>query len=174
MDALERMSRCGIVSVVVMEEASDAVDTARALLAGGVDVMEITLRTPAALDAIRLVSEACPEMLVGAGTVITVEQCRAAVEAGARFIVSPGFDSEVVQWCLEHDVSITPGCVTPTEITAALKLGLRVLKFFPAKVYGGLTAMKALSAPFGGVRFVPTGWNDWNLSLIHISEPTRR
>lgn len=91
------MSRCGIVSVVVMEEASYAVDTARALLAGGVDVMEITLRTPAALDAIRLVSEACPEMLVGAGTMITVEQCRAAVEAGARFIVSPGFDSEVVQ-----------------------------------------------------------------------------
>ena len=119
--------------------------------------MEITLRTAAAADAIAAVAQGCPDMLVGAGTVITLEQCRKAVACGARFIVSPGFDGEVVRWCVEHGVAVTPGCVTPTEIMAAMKLGLKVLKFFPANVYGGLTAMKALSGPFGGVKFIPTG-----------------
>ena len=132
MDTFERFSHAGIVPVVVIDHAGDALPTARALLDGGVDVMEITFRTDAAAGAIRAVSEGCPEMLVGAGTVITLAQCRQAVEAGARFIVAPGYDEEVVSWCVEKGVPILPGCVTPTEIMAAMKHGLTVLKFFPA------------------------------------------
>ena len=135
----------------------DAVATANALLAGGVDVMEITFRTAAAADSIKAVAESCPDMLVGAGTVITLEQCKQAVGCGAKFIVSPGFDEEVVRWCVENGIAVTPGCVTPSEIMAAMKLGLTVVKFFPAGVYGGLSAMKALSGPFGGIKFIPTG-----------------
>lgn len=157
MDTLERFSRAGIVPVVVIDHAADALPTARALLDGGVDVMEITFRTEAAPEAIRAVAEGCPEMLVGAGTVVTLDQCRQAVEAGAKFIVAPGYDEEVVSWCVDQGISILPGCVTPTEIMAAMKHGLKVLKFFPAGVYGGLSAMKALSGPFKGVKFVPTG-----------------
>ena len=157
MDTFERFSHAGIVPVVVIDHAGDALPTARALLDGGVDVMEIPFRTDAAAGAIRAVSEGCPEMLVGAGTVITLAQCRQAVEAGARFIVAPGYDEEVVSWCVEKGVPILPGCVTPTEIMAAMKHGLTVLKFFPAGVYGGLSAMKALSGPFKGIKFVPTG-----------------
>ena len=157
MDVLERIGLAGIAPVVVLEEAERAVPTARAMLEGGMDVMEITFRTDAAPEAIRLIAEQCPEMLVGAGTIITLDQCRQAVELGAKFIVTPGFDQEVVSWCVEHQVPVVPGCVTPSEIMAAMKLGLRVLKFFPAAVYGGLAAMKALSGPFGSVKFIPTG-----------------
>ena len=157
MNALERLRNAGVVPVVVLERAEDAVPAARAMLAGGVDVMEITFRTAAAAEAIRNVAAECPEMLVGAGTVLTVEQCEKAVALGAKFIVSPGFDAEIVDWCVERGVAVAPGCVTPTEIMAALKRGLSVVKFFPANVYGGLSGMKALSAPFGGVRFIPTG-----------------
>lgn len=150
----------GVVPVVVLDDAKDAVPTANALLAGGVNVMEITFRTAAAADSIKAVAESCPKMLVGAGTVVTLDQCKNALGYGAKFIVSPGFDPEVVSWCVERNVPITPGCVTPTEIMAAMKLGLNVVKFFPAGVYGGLKAMKALSAPFGSVRFIPTGGVD--------------
>ena len=122
--------------------------------------MEITFRTAAAAGSIKAVTENCPEMLVGAGTVITLDQCKQALECGAKVIVSPGFDPEVVSWCVERNIPITPGCVTPTEIMAAMKLGLNVVKFFPAGVYGGLKAMKALSAPFGGIKFIPTGGVD--------------
>ena len=145
MDVLTRLERSGVVPVVVLDDAKDAVPTAKALLAGGVDVMEITFRTAAAADSIRAVSEQCPDMLVGAGTVITLAQCEQAVACGAKFIVAPGFDPEVVSWCVERGIAVTPGCVTPTEIMAAMKLGLHVVKFFPANVYGGLTAMKSLS-----------------------------
>ena len=157
MDVLARMRTCGIVPVVVLESAEDAVATAKAMLSGGVDLMEITFRTAAAPESIRRVAAEVPDMLVGAGTVVTLEQCKQAVECGARFIVSPGYDEEVVSWCCENGVPVTPGCVTPTEIMAALKHGLKVLKFFPANVYGGLSALKALSGPFGGVKFIPTG-----------------
>jgi 2-dehydro-3-deoxyphosphogluconate aldolase/(4S)-4-hydroxy-2-oxoglutarate aldolase len=160
MELIERMGNCAVVPVVVLDDAKDAVPTAKALLAGGIDVMEITLRTAAGLDAIRAVAKELPEMLVGAGTVLNLEQAKTVVEAGGRFIVSPGFDPELVQWCLENGVTVTPGCVTPTEIMAALKLGVNVIKFFPANVYGGLSAMKALAAPFGGVKFIPTGGVD--------------
>lgn len=157
MNTADRMRRTGIVPVVVLDDAKDAVPTANALLAGGVSVMEITFCTAAAADSIKAVSENCPEMLVGAGTVVTLDQCKQALECGAQFIVSPGLDPEVVSWCVERNVPITPGCVTPTEIIAAMKLGLNVVKFFPAGVYGGLKAMKALAAPFGRIKFIPTG-----------------
>ena len=150
----------GVVPVVVLDDAKDTVPTAKALLAGGVNVMEITFRTAAAADSIKAVAESCPKMLVGAGTVVTLDQCKNALGYGAKFIVSPGFDPEVVSWCVERNGPITPGCVTLTEIMAAMKLGLNVVKFFPAGVYGGLKAMKALSAPFGSVRFIPTGGVD--------------
>ena len=157
MDVLSRLSRAGVVPVVVIDDAKDAVPTANAMVAGGVDVMEITFRTAAAPDAIKAVSENCPDMLVGAGTILNLEQCKLAVEMGAKFIVSPGFDANVVGWCIENNIAVTPGCVTPTEITAAVNMGLKVVKFFPANVYGGLNAMKNLSAPFVGVKFMPTG-----------------
>ena len=157
MDVMKKLSNAGIVPVVVLDDVKDAVPVAQALLMGGIDVMEITFRTAAAADSIKAVSESCPNMLVGAGTVITLDQCKKAVECGAKFIVSPGFDPEVVKWCVESGVTVTPGCVTTTEIMAAMKLGLNVVKFFPANVYGGLSAMKGLSGPFGGIKFIPTG-----------------
>ena len=157
---LQLMKKSGVIPVVVLDDTAKALPTANALLAGGVSVMEITFRTAAAADSIKAVSENCPEMLVGAGTVVTLDQCKQALECGAKFIVSPGFDPEVVSWCVERNIPITPGCVTPTEIMAAMKLGLNVVKFFPAGVYGGLKAMKALSAPFGGIKFIPTGGVD--------------
>ena len=157
MDVLARMRTCGVVPVVVLENADDAVATAKAMLQGGVDVMEITFRTAAAPESIRRVAREVPDMLVGAGTVVTLDQCMQAIACGAKFIVSPGFDEEVVAWCCENQIPVTPGCVTPTEIMAALKFDLKVLKFFPANVYGGLSALKSLSGPFGGVKFIPTG-----------------
>ena len=154
---LKRIEACGLVPVVVFNDAANAVKTAEALLAGGVDVMEITLRTDAGIDAIELVAKECPDILVGAGTVLTMAQCKEAIKRGAKFIVSAGFDPDIVQYCLDQNVLPCPGCVTPTEITAALKLGLNVLKFFPANIYGGKAAMKALNGPFRSVRFIPTG-----------------
>ena len=166
MDVMERLAACGIVPVVVLDEAKDAVPAAKALLAGGVDVMEITFRTAAAADSIRAVAAECPDMLVGAGTVITPEQCKLAVQCGAKFIVAPGFDEKVVRWCTENGIAVCPGCVTPTEIMSAMKYGLKVLKFFPANVYGGIAGMKALSGPFGGIRFIPTG----GVNLSNVAE----
>lgn len=157
MDVLERIYHCGIVPVAVLDKCEDAVPLARAMSQGGVDVVEITFRTAAAREAIRQTAQHCPDVLVGAGTVTTVQQCQEAVEAGARFIVSPGFSPAVVDWCLERDVAVLPGCVTPTELMAAAERGLRTVKFFPANVYGGLQGMKALSGPFPQLRFVPTG-----------------
>ena len=157
MDILSRLARSIVVPVVVLDDAKDAIPTANAMVAGGIDVMEITFRTAAAPDAIKAVAENCPDMLVGAGTILNLDQCKLAVEMGAKFIVSPGFDPEVVDWCIANGIAVTPGCVTPTEITMAVKRGLKVVKFFPANVYGGLNAMKNLSAPFVGIKFMPTG-----------------
>ena len=157
MTVMEQIHKTYLVPVVVMENADKAVDTAKALVKGGVDVMEITLRTSAGLDAIENVAKGCPDILVGAGTVLSLEQCKEAVSRGAKFIVSPGYDPEIVAWCQANGVDVLPGCVTPTEITTARNAGLRVLKFFPASVYGGLKAIKALSGPFPDMKFVPTG-----------------
>ena len=171
MEILERLSNAGVVPVVVIENAEDAVPTAKALLAGGIDVMEITFRTAAARDSIAAVAAECPDMVPGAGTVLNLEQCRAAVEAGARFIVSPGYNEEVVSWCVENGIAVTPGCVTPTEIMDAIAHGLKVIKFFPANVYGGLDAMKSLSGPFGGIKFIPTGGVSAKNLAEYISAP---
>ena len=171
MDILEKLSNAGVVPVVVIEHADDAVPTAKALLAGGIDVMEITFRTAAARDAIAAVAKECPDVLPGAGTVLNLKQCKAAVEAGAKFIVSPGYNEEVVSWCIENHVAVLPGCVTPTEITAAIAQGLRIVKFFPANVYGGLNAMKSLSGPFSDIKFIPTGGVSAENLAEYISAP---
>ncbi len=157
MTVMERLARSIVVPVVVLEKAEDAIPTARAMVAGGVDTMEITFRTACAPESIKAVAGNCPETLVGAGTIVNVEQAKLAVEMGAKFIVSPGFSGEVVTWCVENGIPVVPGCVTPTEIMAAMRHGLKLVKFFPANVYGGLNAMKNLAAPFVGMKFLPTG-----------------
>ncbi len=157
-EVMETLGRIGRVPVVKIDRAADAVPLGRALIAGGLPCAEITFRTAAAEEAIGSLAAACrDELVIGAGTVLTIDQAERAVRAGARFIVSPGFSPALVDWCLAHGVPVMPGCVTPTEIMAALDKGLKVLKFFPAEVYGGIAALKALSAPFGMIRFVPTG-----------------
>ena len=171
MDSLKRLAASAVVPVVVLENAKDAAPTANALFAGGVDVMEITFRTAAAADSIKAVVDSCPGMLVGAGTVVSLEQCKNAVECGAKFIVSPGFDEEIVRWCVENGVVVLPGCVTPTEIMAAIRNGLNIVKFFPASVYGGLEAMKTLAAPFGGMKFIPTGGVDIKNLAEYLAAP---
>ena len=143
MNVSERLAASAVVPVVVLDDAKDAVATAKALLAGGVDVMEITFRTAAAADSIKAVAESCPDMLVGAGTVITLEQCKKATECGAKFIVSPGFDEEVVRWCVENGVAVTPGCVTPTEIMAAMNIGEFIAAPFIHAVGGSWVCPKA-------------------------------
>ena len=154
---VEQVAACGVVPVVVLDDAEQAAPTARALLAGGINAMEITFRTAAAKASIARVAAEVPEMIVGAGTVINVEQLHDAVEAGARFIVSPGSDAQLIQEAAKLGVPITPGIVTPSEIMMGLKLGVKVFKFFPAESYGGLKALKALSGPFPQIRFIPTG-----------------
>lgn len=157
MNFTDRVCEAGIVPVVVLNRVEDAVPLAGALLKGGITFMEITFRTECAADCIEVISREVPDMTVGAGTVINVEQAKTAVAGGAKFIVSPGFDEETIRWALDNDIPVIPGTVTPTEIMKAVAMGLRVLKFFPADVYGGIKAIKALSAPFGQVRFLPTG-----------------
>lgn len=157
MTFFEKVEKTGIVPVVVLERVEDSVPLAKALLKGGIDLMEITFRTECAAECISVISKEVPDMTVGAGTIINIEQAVRAVESGAEFIVSPGLDVGVVAWANERDVPVIPGAVTPSEIMKALSLGLNILKFFPADVFGGIKAIKALSAPFGQVRFLPTG-----------------
>ena len=157
MDILKRLADSVVVPVVVLDKVEDAIPTAKAMAAGGVDTMEITFRTACAPDAIRAVADNCPDVLVGAGTIVNLEQCKLAIEMGAKFIVSPGFSDEIVGYCVANGVAVAPGCVTPTEIMGALKHGLKMVKFFPANVYGGLKALKNLAGPFVGLKFLPTG-----------------
>ena len=154
---LEQFQKLGIIPVVVIDDAKDAVPLAKALCEGGLPVAEVTFRTDAAEEAIRQMSQACPEMLVGAGTVLTTEQVDRAVAAGAKFIVSPGLNPKVVKYCQEKNVPITPGTARPTDIEMALELGLEVVKFFPAEQNGGLPMIKAMAAPYTKVKFMPTG-----------------
>lgn len=151
------IENCGVIPVVVLEDAANAVPLAKALLAGGINICEITFRTAAAEEAIRQISLNVPEMIVGAGTVITKEQLKAATDAGAKFIVSPGSDLEVIRYAKELGVYMLPGAVTPTEVMQLIKEDIKVIKFFPAENYGGLKTIKAISAPFPNLKFVPTG-----------------
>ena len=151
------IENCGVIPVVVLEDAANAVPLAKALLAGGINICEITFRTDAACEAIKQIALNVPEMIVGAGTVITKEQAKAATDAGAKFIVSPGSDLEVIRYAKELGVYMLPGAVTPTEVMQLIKEDIKVIKFFPAENYGGLKTIKALSAPFPNIKFVPTG-----------------
>lgn len=148
------------IPVVAIKELSETDKILSALKADGINCAEITFRTACAKEAIEYAVNNYPEMSIGAGTVINAEQCRAALKAGAKFIVSPGLSVSVAEVCRESGVPYYPGCVTPTEIMQALELGITTVKFFPANIYGGLKALKALSAPFPQVRFIPTGGVD--------------
>ena len=154
---MDRISACGIVPVINLKSADQAVPLGRALLAGGIDVMEITFRSDAACASIQKVCEELPEVLAGAGTVTTCEQIDMAIAAGAKFIVSPGLSVKLVEYAQKKNIPILPGTVTPSEILTGLELGLDTFKFFPAGQYGGIKTMKALSAPYGSIKFLPTG-----------------
>lgn len=156
-DITERFEKLGVVPVVVLEDAKDAVPLATALVEGGLPCAEVTFRTEAAEESIRLMTEQFPEMLVGAGTVLTVEQVDAAVRTGAKFIVSPGFDAEIVDYCLKNEIPVFPGCISPSEVAQAVKRGLKVVKFFPAEPAGGISMIKAMASPYTGLKFMPTG-----------------
>lgn len=153
----EQLQKIGIVPVIALDDAKDAKPLAKVLCEGGLPCAEVTFRTAAAEESIRIMSQEFPEMLVGAGTVLTTEQVDRAVNAGAKFIVSPGLNEKVVTYCLSKNIPIVPGVVTPSEIEKALELGLAVVKFFPAEPSGGLAMIKALAAPYGQLMFMPTG-----------------
>ena len=162
-----RISQIGVVPVIKLNNPErDAAHLAKALCDGGVPVAEVTFRAEGADVAIKLMREACPDMLVGAGTVLTTEQVDKAIAAGAQFVVTPGFDPEIVAYCVEKNMPIYPGCTTPTDYHAALKFGLEVLKFFPAEQSGGLAKIKAMSAPFPMFKIMPTG----GISLKNLKE----
>lgn len=156
-EVLEKIQKIGIVPVVVLNDAKDAAPLAKALCDGGLPCAEVTFRTDAAEESIRIMAEQFPNMLVGAGTVLTTDQVDRAVAAGAKFIVSPGLNPKIVRYCVEKNIPITPGTTNPSDIEQAIECGLEVVKFFPAKQYGGLPAIKALAAPFPSMRFMPTG-----------------
>lgn len=153
----EKISTLGVVPVVVLEDAKDAAPLAKALVEGGLPCAEVTFRTDAAEESIKIMTSEYPDMFVGAGTVLTIEQVDRAVAAGAKFIVSPGFDPEIVDYCLSKEIPIFPGCITPSEVAQAVKRGLKVVKFFPAEQFGGVATIKAMAAPYVGLKFMPTG-----------------
>lgn len=153
----DKLKKVGIVPVVKINDASCAEGLAQALLKGGIAAAEITFRTDAAADAIRAIRKSSPEMCVCAGTVLTVENAKRAVDAGAEAIISPGTNPEVVKWCLEQKVPVLPGCATPTEVEACMRMGLNTVKLFPAEVVGGVSMLKALSGPYASLKFMPTG-----------------
>ncbi len=153
----EGLSKYGIVPVIVLHRPEDARPLAEALMRGGLPCAEVTFRTEAAEESIRIISEAMPEMTVGAGTVLTTEQVDRAVNAGAKFIVCPGFDPEIVDYCIARNIPVLPGCMTPSEVGQAVKRGLKYVKFFPAEQTGGPDMIKALAGPFTTMKFMPTG-----------------
>ena len=156
-EVLMKIGQTGIVPVVVLNEVKDAVPLAQALINGGLPCAEVTFRTDAAQQSIAEISKKFPQMFVGAGTVLTTEQVDRAVDAGAKFIVSPGFNPKVVEYCIKKGYPITPGIMTPTELEMALDFGLDVVKFFPAENAGGLKMIKAMAAPYTKMKFMPTG-----------------
>ncbi|MDR1953432.1 MAG: bifunctional 4-hydroxy-2-oxoglutarate aldolase/2-dehydro-3-deoxy-phosphogluconate aldolase [Clostridiales Family XIII bacterium] len=154
---LQQIGELGIVPVIALADAQSALPLADALVAGGLPCAEVTFRTAAGEEAIRLIAKKHPNILVGAGTVLTTEQAKRAIDAGARFVVSPGFNPNVVDFCVEQRIPVIPGCITPTEMEQAIERGLEVVKFFPAEQAGGLSFIKAVSAPYPMLSFVPTG-----------------
>lgn len=157
MDMIDNLGRFGIVPVITLDSAKDAAPLAKALKAGGLPVAEITFRTEAAEASVAAIAKAEPDVLLGAGTILSEEQAKRAAGAGAKFIVSPGCNPKVIEYCLRNSIPVLPGCCTPTDIDTAMSYGLCVVKFFPAEAFGGIATIKALSAPYGSVRFMPTG-----------------
>jgi 2-dehydro-3-deoxyphosphogluconate aldolase/4-hydroxy-2-oxoglutarate aldolase len=168
-EVLKKIQKIGILPVVVLEDAKDAKPLANALCEGGFPLAEVTFRTSAAKESIEIMSSQFPDMLVGAGTVLSVEQVNEAIKAGAKFIVSPGFDDEVVNYCLENNIPVTPGTCTPSDVQKCYKLGLEVVKFFPAEPSGGLNMIKAIAAPYTTIKFIPTGGIDLNNMSNYLS-----
>lgn len=168
-DILKKINLCGIVPVVKIKNADNAVALANALLRGGLNTIEITMRTDAAEDAIKAISNACPEMLVGAGTVHSADQADRAVAAGAKFIVSPGFNANTVKHCQKIGVTIIPGCSTCGEMEQALALGLDTVKFFPAEAAGGAKFLKSIASPYKELKFMPTGGIDQTNMMSYLS-----
>lgn len=156
-EVLEKISKIGIVPVIAINDVEKAVPLAKALVAGGLPVAEITFRTDAAAESIRRIRAEVPEMIVGAGTVLTFEQADRAIEAGSQFIVSPGFNPVITKYVISKGVPMTPGCATPGEMEQAMELGLDVVKFFPAEQNGGLAKLKAVAGPYTKLKFMPTG-----------------
>jgi len=169
-EVLEKIGELGIVPVVKLDRAEDALSLGKALMEGDLPVAEITFRTAAAEEAIRILTDDLPELLVGAGTVLSVDQVKEAVAAGARFIVSPGFNPKVVDYCVTKGIPVTPGINSPTQIEMALERGLEVVKFFPAEASGGLALLKAMAAPYSGIQFIPTGGIDRNNLVAYLSD----
>lgn len=170
-EMLTKIQKIGIVPVAKLDNAKDAVPLAKALCEGGLPCAEVTFRTAAAEESIRLMRQAYPDMLIGAGTVLTTEQVDQAVNAGATFIVSPGLNPKVVRYCVERNIPITPGCANPSDIEAAIELGLEVVKFFPAEAAGGLAMIKAMSAPYVNMKFMPTGGINAKNLLSYLDFP---
>lgn len=170
-DTTSTIARLRVVPAVVVDDVESAIPLAEAMVCGGLPCVEVTLRTPAALEAIRRMS-AISGLLVGAGTVVSVSQLEQALAAGARYIVTPGLDAELIQACQKHQVPVFPGAVTPTEIMLAMKLGIPAVKFFPSNVYGGLSAIEALSGPFPDMKFMPTGGVNLTNLETFLSHPS--
>jgi 2-dehydro-3-deoxyphosphogluconate aldolase/(4S)-4-hydroxy-2-oxoglutarate aldolase len=166
-----KIGELGIVPVVKVDRVEDSVPLGEALISGDLPIAEITFRTSVAETAIKILNDELPEILVGAGTVLTIEQAQKAMGAGAKFIVSPGFNSKIVDFCLENDILVIPGINSPTQIEMALEKDLKVVKFFPAEASGGLSLLKALSGPFSDIKFIPTGGIDQTNLLSYLSHP---
>lgn len=156
-EILTKLQQYGVLPVVVLDDAKDARGLAKALIEGGLPCAEVTFRTDAAEEAIQIISKEYPEMIVGAGTVLTIDQAKRAIDAGAKFIVSPGINEEVVKYVLSRNIPMIPGTCTPTDVDKAVTLGITDVKFFPAEVAGGVAMMKAIAAPYTNVNFIPSG-----------------
>jgi len=168
-ETLKKIGELGIVPVVKIEKAEDALPLGKALIDGDLPIAEITFRTSAAEDSIKILTAKFPSLLVGAGTVLTIEQVKKAISAGAKFIVSPGFNPRVVDYCIKNDILITPGINNPTQIEMALEREIEVVKYFPAEASGGLALLKSMSAPYAGIRFIPTGGINQNNLCSYLS-----
>ena len=168
-DLFKQLHDFGLVPVIKITKVENAVPLAKALKEGGLNCAEITFRTACAKEAIAEITKAVPDMLVGAGTILTTEQADAAIEAGSKFIVSPGLNPKVVKHCLEKGIPVLPGCATPSEVEQALELGLKAVKFFPAEAAGGLNMIKSMSAPYGNLMFMPTGGINEDNMLSYLS-----
>jgi 2-dehydro-3-deoxyphosphogluconate aldolase/(4S)-4-hydroxy-2-oxoglutarate aldolase len=168
---LEEIGAYKIVPVIVIDDPQNAIPLAQALIEGGLPVAEVTFRTKAAKESIKLIADKFPSILIGAGTVLTIDQVKSSIDSGAKYIISPGLNPGVVEYCVVNKIPITPGIATPSEIEKALEFNLEVVKFFPAEALGGLNYLKAISAPYGNLKFIPTGGIDEKNLASYLSFP---